>query len=596
MSGRINLDNMSEDFKSYIQGLDSQLEHIALNTTDAVNTVLSGVDNTGTIDVTEKLQELINKNDFVYVADGEYLFTRLVISGSNKKILFGPNVKLKSSIDLADARKGHIDVRGSVASDEYPILQNVEEFTNNIFVAPSQSKLFKEGDVIEIEQIRPHIESSSVTTDEEHIQQNSYVILTVKEVDTDTGCIETYEGCPYSFNISHSPFIRKINPARNIEIIGQNTKFDKMGTIGHGNFINVEYGHMVKISGFDCFNGAGKAVEMYKTIHYHINGIRFSNPTSVTSAKGEAILSDHSGFGIINHCYIYNSRRGIDFATSWGCTVYKCFAFQGRFTTHGLLSKDIVFDSCVAYGRPKTETNYYAFTIGNNDYRFDENITIVNCKVYGGYYGLHSTAYSKNIHVLNCEFRNNVVGVVLRDAKDVNISTTTLINNDVDIFLENVIDSIFNGLTIINRDYTTTGTSSLHVAGDSQSLHFKNINCIKNRDNTLMLESTFDNAKITISNSNFEQLSGTYLYNSNIKGLHLDNIKTNTKLRLSGRENIVVSNSEFVDWVYGTGNEPIKNFFIINNIVTGRNGVNHPLTSDPSKNIYAQGNIYLINI
>lgn len=28
MSGRINLDNMSEDFKSYIQGLDSQLEHI----------------------------------------------------------------------------------------------------------------------------------------------------------------------------------------------------------------------------------------------------------------------------------------------------------------------------------------------------------------------------------------------------------------------------------------------------------------------------------------------------------------------------------------------------------------------------------------
>ena len=28
MSGRINLDNMSDDFKSYIQGLDSQLEHI----------------------------------------------------------------------------------------------------------------------------------------------------------------------------------------------------------------------------------------------------------------------------------------------------------------------------------------------------------------------------------------------------------------------------------------------------------------------------------------------------------------------------------------------------------------------------------------
>ena len=31
MSGRINLDNMSDEFKSYIQGLDSQLEQIAVN-------------------------------------------------------------------------------------------------------------------------------------------------------------------------------------------------------------------------------------------------------------------------------------------------------------------------------------------------------------------------------------------------------------------------------------------------------------------------------------------------------------------------------------------------------------------------------------
>ena len=28
MSGRINLDNMSEEFKSYLQGLDMQLENV----------------------------------------------------------------------------------------------------------------------------------------------------------------------------------------------------------------------------------------------------------------------------------------------------------------------------------------------------------------------------------------------------------------------------------------------------------------------------------------------------------------------------------------------------------------------------------------
>ena len=50
MSGRINLDNMSEDFKSYIQGLDSQLEQIT-NYIDP--DTLSGND-------TEKLQKAID--------------------------------------------------------------------------------------------------------------------------------------------------------------------------------------------------------------------------------------------------------------------------------------------------------------------------------------------------------------------------------------------------------------------------------------------------------------------------------------------------------------------------------------------------------
>ena len=41
MSGRINLDNMSEDFKSYIQGLDSQLEHKGNNEYTNLNNELS---------------------------------------------------------------------------------------------------------------------------------------------------------------------------------------------------------------------------------------------------------------------------------------------------------------------------------------------------------------------------------------------------------------------------------------------------------------------------------------------------------------------------------------------------------------------------
>src|SRR5699024_6025093 len=76
MSGRINLDNMSEDFKSYIQGLDSQLEQIAVfNSNDLQNDI-----------------QTYNKEGKLHIKDGIYhidnkltLVSNSIISGKFKK-------------------------------------------------------------------------------------------------------------------------------------------------------------------------------------------------------------------------------------------------------------------------------------------------------------------------------------------------------------------------------------------------------------------------------------------------------------------------------------------------------------------------------
>ena len=87
MSGRINLDNMSEDFKSYIQGLDSQLEQITINVRDF------GAKCDGVTDDTEAIQNCI---DFV----SKTLLVNEIKEKRYGRILLPPGVICISSINL----------------------------------------------------------------------------------------------------------------------------------------------------------------------------------------------------------------------------------------------------------------------------------------------------------------------------------------------------------------------------------------------------------------------------------------------------------------------------------------------------------------
>lgn len=110
MSGRINLDNMSEDFKSYIQGLDSQLEH----NTNNIYYVTPKNFNDNIQDAIE--YAFINNIPCVKLEGKKYMLSDSILVYSNMTL---EGIKGKTVIELKGIDKPIISKKGSILGNTH---------------------------------------------------------------------------------------------------------------------------------------------------------------------------------------------------------------------------------------------------------------------------------------------------------------------------------------------------------------------------------------------------------------------------------------------------------------------------------------------
>lgn len=106
MSGRINLDNMSDDFKSYIQGLDSQLEQNENYLKDvSINVKMFGAKGDGITDDTLAIQNAIDSGDIIYFPPGRYKITNTITLPDRLITVYGVKrhsvLMFESNVDIA---------------------------------------------------------------------------------------------------------------------------------------------------------------------------------------------------------------------------------------------------------------------------------------------------------------------------------------------------------------------------------------------------------------------------------------------------------------------------------------------------------------
>lgn len=594
-------DTLKDRLDAEYEGVTAQLADTAKHTGDQVNVKALGATGGGILDDTFALQQTLDNYDNIFFPSGTYKFSQLVISQSNKKITFGPNVILKSSLNLNDDRAGYIDIRGTVSATKYFLQQTVNRNTNVLSLTPSDASNFAPGDIIEFDQIRPFSGSSLVTNETEHRQQNSYAIVTIKSVNTATGRIETKETIPYQFLVANQPTIAKVNAVKNIEIIGASTKYDKMGVDGYGAFFYVTFAYNVTIKGFDCFNGGGKGIQTYKVNKFLFSDIKYSLPTSTGPAKGDGMVINLSGYGVIERCNIYDAGRGIDFATGWNCMVRNCMTFQCGLSTHGLLSAFITFDNCMVYGKDNvTVLDFSAFTIGNVDYMFDEYITFTNCAVFGGFYAFTIVDQSQNLVFDNCRANNTVYGFTSTTGKYMTIRGCTFNNCDIDLNLADVINTKVINCTMYNETFVTRGNASIITSGASSGNEFIGLNVIRNRSQILYLQSTATIGAtplvmgeiVKLKNCTFKNLTyGEQLFFTN--GTEIINSEFNDRVAIYGTERVTFANSIASGW--RLVNSVVKNFIVKSNLFTDYTRTVPTLATNAALNIYNDNNIFMVN-
>lgn len=110
MSGRINLDNVSEEFKSYLQGLDSQLEH----NTNNIYYVTPKNFNDNIQDAIE--YAFINNIPCVKLEGKKYMLSDSILVYSNMTL---EGIKGKTVIELKGINKPIISKKGSILGNTH---------------------------------------------------------------------------------------------------------------------------------------------------------------------------------------------------------------------------------------------------------------------------------------------------------------------------------------------------------------------------------------------------------------------------------------------------------------------------------------------
>lgn len=369
-----------------------------------VNAVERGVLNDGT-NQQEIMQRIIDENDRIFFPNGTYLFDKLVVGQSNKLLLFGEKVILKSSNNEQNVNSGGIEIKGEGVQFSTNIVNNIIEESSVITVQDISG--FAPEQFVYIEQNEP-----VGTTPEIEKQKWISAVCQIKSVDVIKSEITVYESIPHSFQLSNSPVIRKINMVENVKIIGSGTLFDKMGTITYSNFINVDFAYDVQIKGFNCVNGGGKGVRVQKSHTYEVSNIKLSKPTRITSGQGYAFQAElGSAFGVITNIKSKNARHTVDFAKgAYNAFVRNCIAYVGGFNGHGMNTKHIVFQDCDSYGS--------RFGVGNDSFGADSHWKFINCTVHNSDVGFSVSNQSSHIEFINCKAFKTLTSMLILQESD----------------------------------------------------------------------------------------------------------------------------------------------------------------------------------
>lgn len=571
--------------------LNAQLAEVGRSVTE-FGAVGDGVTND-----TEAIQEALDFGGVILFPTGTYYFNRVELRKSDTKVVFGKNVTLKSDDQGDNLDAGAFNILGEI-SDTASILNTIEIGDKSFKVenlAP-----FKVGDLVSITQDQPQTHARDYTI---HKQFYSQSLVTIRAIDPVNNVIGINEASEHRFFAS--PKLTLIKPIENIQIIGNGTKFDKMGTTEYSNHFNIQNAKNFHIEGFETFNGGGKGLSINRTFQYTAKNMVHHSPTNISAGHGYGLITRASSYGLIDNHYTYNSRHAVDVSTmSYQTIVKNSYGFNSPFTTHGTNTQFLTFENCHVIGS--------GFSIGNYSFWSDNNVKIVNCSVHGGdSAGVNIASGTYNVIIDNLDVTNSLTGITVLGKCD-NVITSNVRISDVS-----------TGIQMRSKNNTTTnivienfrtygvelgdGTSGLifdniKISSDSQSQAIRFSNCSNVSFNNLEISGLYsrvlyfdvDTNDIQLSHARIEttgsrmielvssdknialSINDSILSHSEailvktdlgINGLTLNNNKLNGPLTIRGIDNVFITNNEVNDTI--TLNSGATNMLVTGNYGTG---------------------------
>lgn len=580
-------------FKSYDKLYASQMNHIqdgiVQNDSDIerikthATPKMFGAVGDGLADDTKAIQDALNSSNFVKITEGKYRFTKLDITKDNTTIEFEPNVELYSDFVLNDANNGYINAMGETDNAQYPLASDTNELSSRIELSATDIVKFNVGDFIELY----NTSSGTSTTEDDHARNRAYCLVSIKDI---TGnVITTNETIPYSFKVVWQAYANKVTPRKNITIIGNNTIYDKMGVVTRGNFFHFQRCYNVKIDGFICQHGSGKAVEVNQTNLFEIaHIINKDSSAKDTIPYGEAISANKSGYGTIRDCEVYNMRRGIDFITAYYCSAINCQGFKSTITTHGLYSRFINFINCKMFG----SSDENGFVFGNASYMYDADIFVKNCYVDSCLRGFYVSQKCKNVIVDGCEIYSCVIPILFENSQNSMANNCIMRKCDYLVSVNGC-----NNITCKQISFDDNVGTHDNIISLQNSTGVKFIDVYAIFDKTYAIRR-IGNGDLAVDFIGCRLDSASTTGQANAEGTFTGNIQYNF-VRCNLKKQIMwraerqfnVINCELPNINRNSSTIKFENCKIIGNIFTASNAVTKALATDTSISLYVENNV-----
>ena len=325
-----------------------------------------GVVGDGVTDNTENLQTLLDEGGTIYFPNGTYFLKTVDITKDNTKLYFAEDVVLKSDHMINDNHFGVINILG-VEQENFTGISDLNEGDTLVPVSSGFAGQFVDGGYIYLTQQNPT--NFTVENIEDRYHRDS-----VKVIGVENNQLILNKPLSHSYSIGQGYSIRKYEPIKNVELIGNKTVIDNMGIETGGAFINTQHTDGLIVDGFHLTNGSGRAVYVSRGINFKVRNIKQTNPLKTDPGYGYGITVENgSNQGFIEYFEMYDSRHGVDICSGSNHILIKNGSIHRTdISGHGQNSKHItvenvnVYDSTVGVG------------IGVLQYGKDMNWTINN--------------------------------------------------------------------------------------------------------------------------------------------------------------------------------------------------------------------------